>query len=113
MASPHVAGVAALLRQRHPDWTVAQIKSALVTTGAPVYVNARSSTEVPVTREGGGLIDALEADHPYLFTAPTSLSFGLVSPASTLSKSVLLADAGDGAGPWSAAVEAQTTPVRA
>ncbi|MGZ8693997.1 MAG: S8 family serine peptidase [Gaiellaceae bacterium] len=110
MASPHVAGVAALLRQRHPAWTVAQIKSALVTTGAPVYVNARSSAEVPVTREGGGLINALEADHPYLFTAPTSISFGLVSPTSTLSKSVLLEDAGDGAGPWSAAVDAQTTP---
>ena len=33
MASPHVAGAAALLVQRHPSWTVAQIKSALVQTG--------------------------------------------------------------------------------
>ena len=36
MASPHVAGAVALLRQRHPDWTVAQVKSALVLTGKPV-----------------------------------------------------------------------------
>ena len=36
MASPHVAGAAALLLQRHPDWTVAQVKSALVLTGKPV-----------------------------------------------------------------------------
>ena len=36
MAAPHVAGAAALLLQRHPDWTVAQLKSALVLTGKPV-----------------------------------------------------------------------------
>jgi len=35
MASPHVAGVAALTRQAHPDWRVADIKAAIVNTGRP------------------------------------------------------------------------------
>lgn len=36
MATPHVAGAAALLAQQHPDWTGAQLKAALVSTAKPL-----------------------------------------------------------------------------
>jgi subtilisin family serine protease len=106
MAAPHVAGAAALLKQRHPTWTVGQIKSALVQTGDPVH--AAGGSEAPSTREGGGLIDLPRADVPLLFASPTGLSFGRLAPGAGATRPVTLTDAGGGAGDW-----AVTTVVQA
>lgn len=54
MATPHVAGAAALLAQRHPDWAAPQLKDALISTAHTVAGQA-------VTDEGGGRIDVSAA----------------------------------------------------
>lgn len=55
MASPHVAGVAALMVQAHPDWTPEQIKAALMNTAVD-FVDGS-----PIPRVGAGRVDAYRA----------------------------------------------------
>ncbi|MGW5426313.1 S8 family serine peptidase [Streptomyces sp. NPDC004059] len=51
MATPHVAGVAALLAQEHPDWTGTQLKDALMSSSkrldAPAYLSGAGRVSVP------------------------------------------------------------------
>ncbi|QNE19074.1 S8 family peptidase [Kribbella qitaiheensis] len=54
MATPHVAGAAALLAQEHPDWKAGQLKAALM--GSAVTV-----ADVPVLTQGNGRIDVAAA----------------------------------------------------
>jgi len=105
MAAPHVAGAAALLRQRHRGWTVEQIKSSLVLTGGPVF--GTTQLETTATREGGGTVSLIRADAPLFFASPTGISFGFVAPGSSATRSIALTDAGGGSGPWAVTVSAQ------
>jgi subtilisin family serine protease len=107
MAAPHVAGAAALLLQRHPTWTVAQVKSALALTGDPVFATSQKAGEAPTVRGGGGVVNLPRADNPLVFAAPVAISFGLVG-ARSASQTVQLTDAGGGAGPWTVAIQRQT-----
>lgn len=113
MATPHVAGAAAVLLQRHPTWTVEEIKSALESTGDPVWTSASTTTEVTSLREGGGRIDLPRADDPLVFTDPTGLSFGLVKPGTTATQTLQTTDAGGGPDPWTVTVEVQQSPAGA
>jgi hypothetical protein len=69
MSAPHVAGAAALLRELHPDWSPADVKTALVSS-------TRAMNGQPFAR-GTGFVD-VQAAHEARFTVDRSgLSFGV------------------------------------
>jgi len=110
MATPHVAGAAALLIARHPDWTPAEVKSALMSTAGPAWGDTARTQEASVLLEGAGLANVPRADDPKLFTTPVSLSFqDLDVTAGSARRSLLLEvqDAGGGGGTWTVGLQSQ------
>jgi minor extracellular serine protease Vpr len=110
MATPHVAGAAALLLQLHRSWTPPQVKSALVSTAGPAWGDTARTQEAPVTLEGGGLVALPNASNPELFTDPVSLSFedlNVLHGGSSRGLLLRLSDAGSGSGTWQVQVAPQ------
>jgi subtilisin family serine protease len=70
MATPYVAGLAALLLEQHPNWTPARVKAALVTSAIPI-----ASEEVMT--QGAGVVNFDRAAATTLVATPTQFNFGL------------------------------------
>lgn len=68
MATPHVAGAAAILAQRHPDWTPAELKAALM--GA-----AKPNAELTPFEQGTGRLDVAAAVRQPVVARTGSVSF--------------------------------------
>lgn len=66
MSTPHVAGVAALLMQAHPDWSPAAIKSALMTTAHQSLTQTDGETPANPFDFGAGHIAPNKAFDPGL-----------------------------------------------
>ncbi|KAL5198426.1 hypothetical protein ABZP36_001938 [Zizania latifolia] len=71
MATPHVSGVAALVKSSHPEWSPAAIKSAIMTssdavnsTGGPILDELHSKAGAYLT--GAGHVNPMRAAHPGL-----------------------------------------------
>jgi subtilisin family serine protease len=105
MAAPHLAGAAALLTQRHPTWTVPQIRSALALTARPALENG--AREASTTRQGAGFVDLPKADQPLVFAQPTAVSFGFLRRGRATTTRIAFSDAGGGVGEWTVAVVRQ------
>jgi Subtilase family. len=65
MSAPHVAGVAALLKQAHPTWTPMMIKSALMTSAYDI-LDGPNTHPLVIFRQGAGHIDPNKAVDPGL-----------------------------------------------
>ncbi|MEQ7004784.1 S8 family serine peptidase [Actinopolymorpha sp. B17G11] len=70
MAAPHVAGAAAILAQRHPDWSADRLKDALVSTAKPA--------DLTVFEQGGGRVDVARAIEQGVYATGT-LDLGVMA----------------------------------
>jgi subtilisin family serine protease len=77
MAAPHVSGAAVLVRQLHPDWSVAQVKAALMNQATRAMKNNDLSTPVPATVMGAGRVRVYQTAIAHSVAWPGSLSYGL------------------------------------
>jgi minor extracellular serine protease Vpr len=110
MATPHVAGAAALLLQLHPGWSPDQVKSALMSAATPAWGDTARTQEASVPLEGAGLVSLPGSADPRILTAPASLSFedlDITHGAASKALLVRVTDAGSGSGTWQVSVAAQ------
>ncbi|MFE6284863.1 S8 family serine peptidase [Streptomyces sp. NPDC057877] len=68
MATPHVAGAAALLKQQHPEWTYTELKGALA-------ASTKGGAYTPF-EQGSGRIQVDKALKQTVIADPVSVSFG-------------------------------------
>jgi subtilisin family serine protease len=80
MAAPHVAGAAALLRQKYPRLDQSAIKAMLQNS----TVNANSSGDTSLARQGVGSVRIDHAIALTSFAAPGGVSFGRLNPLSVM-----------------------------
>lgn len=81
MASPHIAGSAALLRNVRPAWTPMQIKSALLTTALPALKKQDGVTDSDPFDRGSGRVDLTRAAKVGFVMDESGANFLAANPA--------------------------------
>ncbi|MEO0345764.1 MAG: S8 family serine peptidase [Pseudomonadota bacterium] len=91
MSGPHIAGIGALLRQAHPEWSPAQIKSAIMTTARQDVVKEDGATPADPFDFGAGHVDPNKAASPGLTYNAGELDY-LVASCGTVTPLLTPAD---------------------
>jgi minor extracellular serine protease Vpr len=110
MATPHLAGIAAVVRSQHPGWDAWQVRSAIVNQADQGALLSSSAGPVSsVNTIGSGRANAESAVKASVALDPVSISFGAVPSGAgqSASRTVSLSPL-SGAGPYTAAVTNQT-----
>jgi len=81
MASPHVAGAAALLKSVHGDWSPSQLLSAIETTATPELANVAGDIKATAQDVGAGRPRLGEAANAGLFLEVTGQQFTNADPS--------------------------------
>ena len=114
MATPHLAGTAAFLRGKHPDWSAADIRSAIVNNAVRGVLKLPDGTTPvnDVNVAGAGRVDVFNATNAVVAMSPVSLSFGAVPAGSgqTRTLAVTLRNLGTVPKTWSLAISATSGP---
>jgi minor extracellular serine protease Vpr len=108
LATPLAAGAAALVKQAHPKYTVAQIKSALTNSSAQDTTLDDFGLSVNVQGVGAGRLDAGAAVAATVGVQPATISFGYLKTGTTLpiKKPLIVTNPGSAAVTLSVAVVA-------
>ncbi len=101
MASPHLAGSAAIVRQQHPTWTAAQVRSAIINTAdqGALKKSTSAALETDMNIVGAGRENLFSAVNAVVALDPVSVSFGAIPSGSGQTKTyvVTLTNLGDAA----------------
>jgi minor extracellular serine protease Vpr len=93
MATPHLAGSAAVVKSQHPDWPAWAIRSAIVNTAETGVLKAYTDGTTIVTDvniEGAGRENLLNAVNAKVGLSPVSVSFGAIPSGAGQTKSVAI-----------------------
>jgi minor extracellular serine protease Vpr len=111
MAAPHLAGSAAVVRQQHPTWSAAEVRSAIVNTADRGVLRNFSTGALQdnVNINGSGRENLLAAVNAKVALDPVSLSFGAVPSGSgqTRQLAVTLTNVSGGPQTYSLSVSGQ------
>ena len=76
MATPHVAGAFAILKQKYPKLSIEALKSLLVSS-AKILTDATGKA-YPLSRQGAGMVEVGDALAAPIAIEPATLSFGVI-----------------------------------